>query len=67
MELDKLLQIVVCPQCKGQLEPVAQNCGLGCSQCQVVYPIRDDIPILLVEEAIPRAEWEKSTATGQKD
>lgn len=46
-----LLDILVCPQCKGELQyrPEAQQ--LVCYQCHLIYHIEDDIPIMLVEEA----------------
>lgn len=55
-----LLAILACPKCRGSLEPVQQEKteGLCCRDCAVVYPIEESIPVLLVEEAIPRQEWE---------
>lgn len=51
--LDKeLLDILVCPQCKGALKSVDGATGLVCNHCQLKYPIRDDIPIMLVSEAL---------------
>jgi len=46
-----LLEILVCPACRKQL--VVQGCqdSLKCSECRRVYPVRDDIPILLIDEA----------------
>lgn len=46
-----LLDILVCPHCKAPLEPKPDGSGLKCTQCKRIYPIRDDIPIMLVEEA----------------
>ena len=46
-----LLDILVCPLCKASLELVSGGNGLKCSQCHRVYPIRDDIPVMLIEEA----------------
>ena len=47
-----LLDILVCPACKKPL--VLQNNGqaLKCGACYRVYPVRDDIPVLLVDEAV---------------
>lgn len=55
MDKEKLLAILVCPACKGQLAVIDQNGhdGFLCEKCQLIYPIREDIPIMLVEEAIP--------------
>lgn len=48
--IDKeLLDILVCPLCKTPV--VLQGEALKCSQCRRVYPIKDDIPIMLVQEA----------------
>ena len=44
-----LLAIIVCPQCHGSLEPTAEE--LVCTGCGLAYPVRDDIPVLLVDEA----------------
>jgi uncharacterized protein len=50
MRLDPaLLDIIVCPDCHGKLEPKAEE--LVCSGCGLAYPVRDDIPVLLVDEA----------------
>ncbi|WP_027370982.1 Trm112 family protein [Desulfovermiculus halophilus] len=58
MALNKeLLDILVCPECKGDLELTAQEDGLICRSCAVVYPIRDEIPIMLVEEAVDLQKW----------
>jgi uncharacterized protein YbaR (Trm112 family) len=55
---EKLLEIVVCPQCHGSLEPVATTAVEGASgelvcqgACGFAYPVRDGIPVLLVDEA----------------
>lgn len=47
----ELLEILVCPACKQSLALSAAQDSLKCSACHRVYPIRDGIPILLVEEA----------------
>jgi uncharacterized protein YbaR (Trm112 family) len=47
-----LLRILVCPACRGELRPPAPR-GLECSACGRVYPVRDGIPVMLVEEAGP--------------
>ncbi len=46
-----LLEILVCPVCKTRLELLQAENGLRCEPCRLVYPIRDDIPVMLVEEA----------------
>ena len=50
MNIDKgLLDIIVCPDCHGDLD--AQGEELVCTGCGLAYPVRDDIPVLLVDEA----------------
>lgn len=52
MRLDPvLLDILVCPDCKGSLTVDHDRDELICRQCGLIYPVRDDIPIMLVEEA----------------
>ena len=46
-----LLDILVCPACKQPLVYSEAAQTLKCGACRRVYPIRDDIPILLVDEA----------------
>ena len=47
----ELLDILACPQCKGELRLTPAEDGLICEQCRLLYEIRDDIPIMLIEEA----------------
>lgn len=49
----QLLAILVCPKCKGPLEYREAEPSLVCQRCAVRYPVRDDIPILLLDEATP--------------
>jgi uncharacterized protein len=49
----ELLEILVCPQCKGDLEYDTEHQKLRCQACRLAYPIQDDIPIMLIEEAEP--------------
>jgi uncharacterized protein len=46
-----LLDILVCPLCKAPVKLLADGSGLKCQSCKRVYPIRDDIPVMLPEEA----------------
>lgn len=51
---EDLLAILVCPQCKGDLEHrTAPTEALVCHRCRLVYAVEDDIPILLIDEATP--------------
>jgi len=49
----ELLAILVCPKCKGKLEYREAESALICNTCRLRYAIRDDIPIMLIEEATP--------------
>lgn len=49
----ELLDILVCPKCKGELLLSADDSGLECTACKLKYPIEDDIPVMLVDEAVP--------------
>ena len=54
MALDPfLLSILVCPKCKGTLTEVHDPEGLACTSCRLLYPIHEDIPVMLVEGALP--------------
>lgn len=46
-----LLEILACPECKADVKITADEKGLKCVQCHRVYPIKDDIPVMLVEES----------------
>jgi len=48
---DKLLEILACPKCKGDLEYDREKEVLICHACRLKYAIQDDIPIMLIEEA----------------
>lgn len=54
MSLDeRLLEILVCPKCKGELEYRRDASELVCERCRLRYPIREGIPIMLIDEALP--------------
>lgn len=54
MSIDKeLLDILACPKCKGKIRLTEKGDGLVCEKCKLVYPIKDDIPVMLVDEAAP--------------
>src|SRR5262245_51646184 len=46
-----LLEMLVCPVCKVPVKLLDDQSGLKCSQCRRIYPVRDDIPVMLPEEA----------------
>ncbi len=49
----ELLEILRCPKCKSKVEITVDQAGLKCvnDECRLIYPIRDEIPVMLVEEA----------------
>jgi uncharacterized protein YbaR (Trm112 family) len=47
----ELLDILVCPQCKGTLLYQQSSNHLLCEACRLAYPVRDGIPVLLIDEA----------------
>jgi uncharacterized protein YbaR (Trm112 family) len=57
MALSKeLLEILACPKCKGDITLNRKGDGLICRTCRLVYPIKDDIPVMLIDEALPYQE-----------
>lgn len=53
----EILSILACPKCKGDVTLAADEKGLICESCRIVYPIRDGVPVMLIEEGYPmRAE-----------
>jgi len=47
-----LLELLVCPECRQSLIEKPDGSSLKCTACHRVYPVRDEIPILLVDEAV---------------
>ncbi len=56
----ELLDILACPLCKEEVRLTGDGGGLKCVKCHRVYPIRDDIPVMLIEEARIEEEPEQS-------
>ena len=53
MAIDKeLLDILACPKCKGDIRLTEKGDGLICDACKLVYPIKDGIPVMLIDEAV---------------
>ena len=54
MTLSKaLLEILACPQCKGDVSLEDSPERLLCHACKLAYPVRDGIPVMLIDEALP--------------
>lgn len=52
MPLDeKLLEILACPKCKGDIRYNEDKTGLVCDRCNLLYPIKDGVPIMFIDEA----------------
>jgi len=49
----ELLEILRCPKCKSKVEPKPDGSALKCvnEECRLVYPVKDDIPVMIIEEA----------------
>ncbi len=47
----ELLEILACPKCKGAVELQAEAQRLLCRACRLAYPVRDGIPVMLIDEA----------------
>jgi uncharacterized protein len=48
----ELLDILACPKCKGDIHLTESGDGLVCDVCRLMYPIKDDIPVMLIDEAV---------------
>jgi uncharacterized protein YbaR (Trm112 family) len=58
MALSKqFVDILACPQCKGEIELLPDGSGLICRPCRLKYPIREEIPVMLTEEAEKIGGW----------
>ncbi|MBU1229452.1 MAG: Trm112 family protein [Proteobacteria bacterium] len=53
----ELARLLACPKCLGGLAVLGAEDGLYCAACEAVYPVRDGIPVMLVDEACPLAKW----------
>jgi len=48
---EKLLEILACPQCHGKLKWDEVLVGITCERCKLLYEVKNDIPVMLIEEA----------------
>jgi hypothetical protein len=51
----ELLDLLVCPVCKTPVKLTADEKGLRCAKCRIVYPIRDGFPVMIRDEAKPES------------
>ena len=61
----ELLEILACPACKAKVELKPDGNALKCVECKRVYPIRDDIPVMLIDEATIEESDEQSARHGE--
>lgn len=65
-----LLSVLVCPKCQGPVRTAPDGNAVLCNRCQLHYPVRDDVPVMIAEEAVvlgqAQAEEELSHMTGHK-
>ncbi len=58
MSLNKeLIDILACPKCKSELTLLPDEDGLLCKKCKLVFPVKDEIPVMLLDEAVPEKDW----------
>jgi uncharacterized protein YbaR (Trm112 family) len=62
----ELLEILACPACKAKVELKPDGSALKCVECKRVYPIQDDIPVMLVDEAKIEETTLNEVSTGQQ-
>jgi uncharacterized protein YbaR (Trm112 family) len=62
----ELLEILACPACKAKVELKPDGSALKCVECKRVYPIQDDIPVMLVDEAKIEETTPDEVSTGQQ-
>ncbi len=48
----KLIEVICCPVCRGNLKEDENGKFLICNNCKIKYPVKDDIPVLIVDEGI---------------
>jgi uncharacterized protein YbaR (Trm112 family) len=49
----ELLSVLACPKCRGDLTLAGDESGLICESCRLVYPVREGVPVMLIEESAP--------------
>jgi uncharacterized protein YbaR (Trm112 family) len=52
----ELLEVLACPKCKGEVRLNEKKDALICDRCKLFYPIRDGIPVMLIDQAKPTGE-----------
>ncbi len=52
----ELMDVLVCPKCQGKVELNEERGGIVCKKCKLVYPVTEDIPVMLIDSAKPIEE-----------
>ena len=65
-DLGDLVELIVCPECHGQLVVTGQSLVCSSGECRLSFPVREGIPVLLVDEAetLEQAEWQVAVGSG---
>lgn len=61
---ERLLEILACPQCKGAVRPAENALALNCERCNLKFPVRDGIPVMIIEEALDSKTGLGASGTG---
>jgi hypothetical protein len=62
-----LLEIMQCPSCAGELREQQEPAALVCQRCGLQYPVRDGIPVMLIDEATPSVQGTLPEKPSQED
>ena len=62
----ELLEILVCPRCRGKLAYQPEKEGILCAKCELLYPVQNDIPVMLEDEAFPIRQGGSAMPAGKK-
>ena len=55
-----MLDVLVCPKCQGKIELSEKENGIVCKKCMLIYPVTEDIPVMLIDSAVPLEEQDSS-------
>ncbi len=59
----ELIDILACPACKSEVALISDGSGVRCDSCRLVYPIKEGIPVMLIDEAVPDIAGDTSKAS----
>ena len=61
----ELIDILACPACKSEVELTSDRSGVRCDSCHLIYPVKEGIPVMLIDEAVPDITDGTSKASGE--